>query len=68
MSEIHLIAPYCCLSGKYCSYTSGFLDGYVLGGWTILIFFVAMEIVMCVTQAYMPNINEDEEKEKEKNE
>jgi hypothetical protein len=64
MSEIHVITQYYCPSGKNCSYTIGFVDGYLLGGWTILLFLVIMEIILCVTQAYMPNINEDEEKEK----
>lgn len=47
MSEINFIAPYCCFTGKYCSYSNGFQEGYVLGIVTICIL---LSILECTNQ------------------
>lgn len=43
MSEINFITPYCCFTGKYCTYNSGFQEGYLLGITTIFLLFSIIE-------------------------
>jgi hypothetical protein len=47
MSEINLIAHYCCVSGKYCTFNDGFQEGYILGLVTI---FLILSLLECTNE------------------
>jgi hypothetical protein len=44
MSEINLISPYCCLSGKYCLSNSLFVEGYLIGILSLIILIIIIEL------------------------
>jgi hypothetical protein len=45
MPEMNLIIPYCCISGNYCAYNTGIVDGYLLGIGTMFLLFM---IIQCL--------------------
>ena len=45
MSELNLIIPYCCITGSYCSYNTGFVDGYMIGIATIFLLIVILNCI-----------------------
>jgi hypothetical protein len=49
MSELNVIIPYCCITGKYCSYNDGFIDGYMIGISTI---FILISLTGCLNVCY----------------
>jgi hypothetical protein len=69
MSEVNFIAPYCCFSGKYCSYNDGFQEGYILGLVTVFIFLSMLECtyeLINICRGPNTNIESDDEEECEK--
>lgn len=70
MSEINFIAPYCCITGKYCMYSNGFQEGYILGLVTIFVFLSMLEctnIWIDICRGPNTNVESDDEGENEDN-
>jgi hypothetical protein len=81
MTEMNLIIPYCCVTGKYCSYGSGFVDGYLIGITTFLLsvlFYLCIiawaevcrgpETVESDDEEELPDNNEDEDEDEDEDE
>ena len=49
MTEMYIIYPACCITGKHCSYNNGFIDGYMIGMATILL---VTTIISCISVWY----------------
>lgn len=59
MTEMNLIIPYCCITGKYCAYNNAFSDGFVLGIIIVFMLLSFVEIINNITDMYI-NKNADE--------
>lgn len=63
MSELNIIYPLCCFTGNYCSYNTGFIDGYTIGIITLCFIVIIIELMFCL-KAVSKQINIDESEEK----
>ena len=59
MSELNLIRQVHCLNTKYCRYTDGFIDGYAIGIFGIIMFIAMYELVIIINNRYLPKLDED---------
>lgn len=74
MSELNVVYPFCCITGKYCSYNNGFIDGYMIGIASIILIisiFICLDTIIIICKGKSTVESDDEiteeniEKEKE---
>lgn len=68
MTELYLIMPYCCVTGKYCGYGSGLAEGFLLGISVIAMLLSFVELIKSINDLYKYEENENEDKDKNEEE
>ena len=63
MTELYLIMPYCCVTGKYCGYGSGLAEGFLLGISVIAMLLSFVELFNSIKNMYKYEETDDENEE-----
>jgi uncharacterized membrane protein len=65
MTELYLIMPYCCITGKYCGYGSGLAEGFLLGISIITMLLSFVELIKSINDLYKYEEIDNENQEAE---